>query len=257
MTARRAGAATLVLALAALSLAGCAGSDGQSYSWGWYVLSPVTAQGRTNLAFLITGIGATVAVSVLAILCSILMGAAVSLAGFARNRALRSFNRGYVEVFRSVPALVMVLWVYYGLPALFGVQFGIFVSGIIALALSDSAFEAEVLRAGIQSIEKGQVEAARSVGLTGWQTLRFVVLPQAIRRVLPALGNQFVYMLKMSSLLSVIGFEELTRRANELTVTEYRPLEIYTFLIAEYLLLILVASWLLRRLERRLNRAHR
>jgi polar amino acid transport system permease protein len=83
------------------------------------------------------------------------------------------------------------------------------------------------------------------------------VLPQAIRRVLPALGNQFVYMLKMSSILSVIGFEELTRRANELTVTEYRPLEIYTFLVVEYLLLILVASWLVRRLERRLGQVHK
>jgi polar amino acid transport system permease protein len=87
--------------------------------------------------------------------------------------------------------------------------------------------------------------------------MRFIVLPQAIRRVLPALGNQFVYMLKMSSILSVIGFEELTRRANELTVTEYRPLEIYTFLVVEYLLLILVASWLVRRLERRLGQVHK
>jgi polar amino acid transport system permease protein len=140
---------------------------------------------------------------------------------------------------------------------MFGLQLGIFVSGVIALALSDSAFEAEIFRAGIQSVEKGQIEAARSVGLTGWQTMRFIILPQAIRRVLPALGNQFVYMLKMSSILSVIGFEELTRRANELTVTEYRPLEIYTFLVVEYLLLILLASGLVRRLERRLGQVHR
>ncbi|MCW5773327.1 MAG: amino acid ABC transporter permease, partial [Rhodospirillaceae bacterium] len=178
---------------------------------------------------------------------------AVALAAFSARKSVRAFNRGYVEVFRAVPILVLVLWVYYGLPALTGVQFGIFLSGIIALAMSDSAFEAEVLRAGIQSVEKGQVEAARSVGLTRWQTMRFVVLPQAIRRVLPALGNQFVYMLKMSSLLSVIGFQELTRRANELTVTEYRPLEIYTFLVAEYLVLILAASWLVRRFEKRLS----
>jgi polar amino acid transport system permease protein len=257
MTPRRPGAASLALALAALLLAACGGAGGQTYSWGWYVISPFTPQGRTNLGFLVEGFGATIAISLIAIVCSVVLGATVSLAAFAPGRALRAFNRGYVELFRAVPILVMVLWVYYGLPALLGVQFGIFVSGIIALALSDSAFEAEVFRAGIQSVEKGQVEAAKSVGLSRWQAMRFVVLPQAIRRVLPALGNQFVYMLKMSSLLSVIGFQELTRRANELTVTEYRPLEIYTFLVAEYLALILVASWLVRRLETSLGQTHR
>jgi polar amino acid transport system permease protein len=256
MTKRRAAAAALILGIAALALAAC-GESGKGYTWGWYIISPFTPQGRTHLGFLIAGLGATISVSAVAIVCSVVIGAAVSLAGFARNRGLRAFNRAYVEVVRSVPMLVMVLWVYYGLPVMFGLQFGIFLSGVIALALSDSAFEAEIFRAGIQSVEKGQIEAAKSVGLTGWQTMRFIVLPQAIRRVLPALGNQFVYMLKMSSILSVIGFEELTRRANELTVTEYRPLEIYTFLVVEYLLLILVASWLVRRLERRLGQVHK
>jgi len=257
MSGRRAAATAIGLALAALVLAACASQGGKTYTWGWHVVSPFTPQGNVNVGFLIAGVGATLSVSAIAIVCSVLLGAAVSLAGFARNRGLRAFNRAYVEVVRAVPILVMVLWVYYGFPVLFGLQFGIFVSGVIAMALSDSAFEAEIFRAGIQSVEKGQVEAAKSVGLSRWQTMRFVVLPQAIRRVLPALGNQFVYMLKMSSILSVIGFEELTRRANELTVTEYRPLEIYTFLVAEYLVLILLASWLVRRLERRLGQVHR
>ncbi len=257
MTKRRAAAGALALGLAALALSACAGETGKGYSWGWYIISPFTPKGQTNLGFLLAGFGATIAVSAVAIVCSVVLGAAVALAGFARARALRAFNRGFVEIVRSVPILVMVLWVYYSLPVLLGIQFGIFVSGVIALALSDSAFEAEIFRAGIQSVEKGQIEAARSVGLTNWQTMRFIVLPQAIRRVLPALGNQFVYMLKMSSILTFIGFEELTRRANELTVTEYRPLEIYTFLALEYLLLVLAASWLVRRLERRLGQVHK
>lgn len=248
--------AVVALALAAVLVAAC-GEAGRGYTWGWYVISPFLPKGQTNLEFLVSGFGATIAVSGLAIVFSVVIGAAVALAAFSPIKALRAFNRGYVEIVRAVPILVMVLWVYYGLPVVLGLQFGIFAAGVISLALSDSAFEAEVFRAGIQSIEKGQIEAARSVGLTRWQTMRFVVLPQAIRRVLPALGNQFVYMLKMSSILSIIGFQELTRRANELTVTEYRPLEIYTFLVAEYLALILVASWLVRRLERRMARAHR
>jgi polar amino acid transport system permease protein len=128
---------------------------------------------------------------------------------------------------------------------------------VLALALSDAAFEAEVFRAGIQSVPRGQLEASDSLGLSAWQKFRYIVMPQAIRSILPALGNQFVYVLKMSSLVSVIGYQELTRRANELNVSEYRPLEIYTLLVLEYLALILVVSWLVRRLEWRMGRSTR
>ncbi|MDP6896833.1 MAG: amino acid ABC transporter permease, partial [Rhodospirillales bacterium] len=125
--------------------------------------------------------------------------------------------------------------------------------GVVALAISDSAFEAEIFRGGIQSISKGQIEAADSVGLSYYDKMRYVILPQAIRRILPPLGNQLVYMLKMSSLVSVIGLSELTRRANELVVTEYRPLEIYTILVLEYLILILIVSAGVRWLEKKMR----
>ena len=173
--------------------------------------------------------------------------------GLSRNPFLRGFNRVYVECVRAVPLLVLLLWVYYGLPVVFGIEFGVFTAGVLTLAISDSAFEAEIFRAGIQSIARGQTEAAQSLGLSRWLTLRLIVLPQAIRRILPALGNQFVYVLKMSSLISVVGLQEFTRRAQELSLVEYRPLEIYTFLVLEYLALILLASYLVRLLERRLG----
>jgi glutamine transport system permease protein len=169
------------------------------------------------------------------------------------NYYLRSLNRIYVETFRSIPVLVLILWVYYGLPVVLGLSLNPFTAGIVALALSDSAFEAEIFRAGIQSIERGQTEAADALGFSYSQKMWHIILPQAIRRILPPLGNQFVYMLKMSSLLSIIGLQELTRRANELTVTVYRPLEIYTVLVLEYLLLILIVSFIVRRLEARLG----
>tara|TARA_B100000035_G_scaffold109316_1_gene92796 strand:+ start:184 stop:582 length:399 start_codon:yes stop_codon:yes gene_type:complete len=130
-----------------------------------------------------------------------------------------------------------------------------FWAGVLALSISDSAFQAEIFRAGIQSINRGQYEAAASISLNYRDTMRYVILPQAIKRILPALGNQLVYMLKMSSLVSVIGMQELTRRANELVVTEYRPLEIYTILVLEYLVLILLVSAGVRWLEGRLNTA--
>ena len=128
-----------------------------------------------------------------------------------------------------------------------------FWGAIITLAISDSAFTAEIYRAGIQSISKGQTEAAKTVGLNYYQTMRYVIMPQALRRILPPLANQFIYIVKMSAFASVIGMQELTRRANEIVVTEYRPLEIYTLLIFEYLILVLLISFGVRYLEKKLG----
>ena len=235
------------LAAAAMLLAGC------SQQWGWYVVNPVTQSGRSNLSFLIGGLQHTVLLSLTAISISIVAGLAIALPGLAPSRLLRGINRTFVELVRAVPILVLILWVYYGMPQIMNISINVFWAGVIALALSDSAFEAEIFRAGIQSIDKGQYEAAHSVSLSYRDTMWFVILPQAIRRILPALGNQLVYMLKMSSLVSVIGMQELTRKANELVVTEYRPLEIYTVLVLEYLVLILLVSAGVRWLERRLQ----
>jgi len=237
--------ALLIVCMASLS--GC------SANWGWYVVDPTTKSGYANLKFLIGGLYYTVLLSVTAISISIAVGLLIALPGLASNRALRGFNRTYVEIVRAVPILVLILWVYYGMPQMTGLSISVFWAGVLALALSDSAFEAEIFRAGIQSIDKGQYEAAHSISLNYLDTMRLVVLPQAIRRILPALGNQLVYMLKMSSLVSVIGMQELTRKANELVVTEYRPLEVYSVLVLEYLVLILIVSAGVRWLERKLQ----
>ncbi len=233
-----------------LIFGGCSRTE---YQWGWYEVLPTTLRGTDNLMFLLGGLRLTISLASVSIVISICLGLLVALPGLAANRLLRAFNRVYVETFRSVPTLVMILWVYYGLPVVFGISLGPFTAGVLALALCDSAFEAEIFRGGIQSIERGQIEAADAIGLGYIHKMRFVILPQAIRRILPPLGNQFVYMLKMSSLVSVVGLQELTRKANELTVTVYRPLEIYTVLVLEYLLLILIVSWSVRRLETRLG----
>ena len=235
----------------AVLLSSCSGD------WGWYVVDPTTTKGMVNLKFLLSGLRYTVLLSLTAIIISIVIGLLVSLPGLSSNPILKGFNRVYVELVRAVPILVMILWVYYGLPQLLDITITVFWAGVIALALSDSAFEAEIFRAGIQSIDKGQYEASHTVALGYVDTMRFIILPQAIKRILPALGNQLVYMLKMSSLVSVIGMQELTRKANELVVTEYRPLEIYTVLLLEYLVLILIVSAGVRWLERRLQNDER
>ena len=230
-----------------LLLGGCADN------WGWYVVNPATETGRQNLAFLIDGLYYTMALSVTAISISICLGLIVALPGLSARRTPKTINRVFVELVRAIPLLVLILWVYYGLPQVAGISISMFWAGVLALAISDSAFQAEIFRAGIQSIDRGQYEAAQSISLNYRNTMRYVILPQAIKRILPALGNQLVYMLKMSSLVSVIGMQELTRRANELVVTEYRPLEIYTILVLEYLVVILIVSAGVRWLERRLD----
>ena len=220
----------------------------------WLILSPNNIEGLTNLKFLLSGITTTIYISIVSIIISIFLGLLVAIPSLAKSKFLSYLNIGYVEIVRAIPLLVLILWIYYGLPIMTGISFSPFVSGIIALSISESAFQAEIFRAGINSIKKSQWEAGSSLGLSFFRKLRLVILPQAIKNILPAIGNQFVYVLKMSSLVSIIGIGDLTRKANELVVTTYRPLEIYTFLILEYLVLILVVSYLVRKLEKKLQK---
>jgi glutamine transport system permease protein len=243
----------LLLVVATLAMvSGCTGS-GDSGNWGWYVISPTTEQGMTNIKFLLGGLKDTIILSLASIVLAMVLGFLIALPGIAANRTARVINVAYVELVRAIPLLVLILWVYYGLPQIAGISIGIFLASVLALGISDSAFQAEIFRAGIQSVHKGQIEAADALGLRYGPKMRLIILPQAIKVILPPLGNQFVYILKMSSLASVIGMQELTRRANELVVTEYRPLEIYTFLILEYLVLILIVSAGVRWLERKMQ----
>ena len=239
----------LVIFLILLLVGGCT----STYTWGWYVINPKLDNGYTNIRFLISGLNVTLIISLLSIFFSLIIGFLIALLGLSKNKFLKAFNRTYIEVFRSIPLLVLLLWVYYGLPIVAGISLSSFVAGIVSLSLSDSAFEAEVFRAGIQSIHKGQRDAAQSIGLNKYQAMRLIIFPQALRIILPAIGNQFIYVVKMSSLVSIIGLADLTRKANELVVSVYRPLEIYTFLVIEYLILILIISYLVRKLENKLK----
>ncbi len=243
-----------VFLIPVLLLAGCSSSS----TWGWYVIDPRTENGWINVKFLLSGMGDTILISVIAAVISIVVGLVVALPALSERRWLRIVNRIYVEFVRAIPLLPMLFWVFYGLPIVFksmgmNVPIDPFWGAVITLALSDSAFTAEIYRAGIQSIAKGQTEAAQTIGLNYLQTMRYVILPQAIRRILPPLANQFIYIVKMSAFASVIGMQELTRRANELVVTEYRPLEIYSLLVLEYLVLVLIISAGVRWLERKMG----
>lgn len=237
---------TAVAVILLLVLAGC----GENF--GWNVVDPALQSGRENLHFLLLGFEYTVLLSVTAIVLSMPIGLIFGILGLSSWRSVTAISRTYIELVRAIPLLVIILWVYYGLPA-FEIRISLFWSGVIALAIGESAFQAEIFRGGIQSVPRGQIEAAKSISLGYMDTMRYVILPQAIRRILPAMGNQFIYVVKMSSLVSVIGAPELTRKANELIVTEYRALEIYTVLALEYLVLVLILSAGVRWLERRMG----
>ncbi len=230
-------------------LPGCSGN----YNFAWFSINPFHSQGSSNIEFLLGGLLTTISVSIVSLILAAILGLIVTLPTLSIKKSINYINITYVEIFRSIPVLVLLLWIYYGLPSIFGgsLSFNPFVAGVITLVLHESAFISEIYRSGIQAINKGQVEAAKALGLNKSLVFFKIVLPQAIRIITPALLNQGIYILKMSSLISVIGLSDLTRRANELIVTTYRPLEIYTFLVLEYLVLVLIASYFVRKIEKR------
>jgi len=158
--------------------------------------------------------------------------------------------RAYVFVFRGTPLLVQIFLIYFGLPAL-GINVPAYWSGVIALGLNSGGFQAEIVRAGIESIDRGQSEAARSIGMSRFQTLIFILVPQTVRRVIPPLTNELITLTKSSSLLSAIAVLELTHAEQAIIARTFAPFEIYAAVAVMYLLLIAVLSRGSALLERR------
>jgi His/Glu/Gln/Arg/opine family amino acid ABC transporter permease subunit len=205
--------------------------------------------------YLVKGLGITLVVTIASLVAGMILGLVVGLMRLSSNRAVAGVAAAYVAVLRNTPVLVQLIWVYYCLPILLGIDLDAITSCIVALSLHGGAYVGEIVRGGIQSIERGQLEAARSVGLSYSQVMRKVVLPQALRRVIPPLANEGVTLLKYSSLVSTLGVADLTYNAQVVATTTFRPLEIYTFLALEYLVLCLILSYGAFRLEVRLAKA--
>ena len=165
----------LLLLILIFSLTSCGKSE-----LNWLILSPNNIEGLTNLKFLLSGLTTTIYISLVSIIISIILGLLVAIPSLAKSRFLTYLNIGYVEIVRAIPLLVLILWIYYGLPIMTGISFSPFVSGIIALSISESAFQAEIFRAGINSIKKSQWEAGSSLGLSFFRKLRLVILPLSL-----------------------------------------------------------------------------
>ena len=218
------------------------------------------------LGTLAKGVWITVGVTLVAYFGACLLGLGLALAGLSRSVILRQAARLYIEVMRGVPIIVLLLYIAFvvapglvaawnwlvvplGFAELRGRDFPLLYRAVIALMLAYSAFLAEIFRAGLQAVDKGQIEAAKALGLSSWQRFRHIVFPQAFRMVLPPLGNDFVAMVKDSSLVSVLGVTDITQLAKVTAAGNFRYFETYNVAALLYLTMTIGLSLLLRRLE--------
>lgn len=217
---------------------------------------------RQALPNLILGAVITLQLTAVSILLGLIGGSLLGIGRLSSAKVVSLLARCYVDFFRGTPLLVQLFMIYFGLPSLIqsmGLPFQLnqWTAAIVALSLNSAAYIAEIVRAGIQSIELGQREASQSLGLGAIQTMRYVIFPQAFRRMIPPLGNEFISMLKDTSLVAVIGFEELFRRGQLVVAQNFRSFEIYTAVALVYLVLTLISSQLFSALERWMNPVER
>lgn len=208
-----------------------------------------------NWRYLVSGLWIAVPLTAVSLLLSIPGALVVALTRLSGIRALEILSITFVGVFRNTPTLVQLIWAYYCLPILTGVRIDAFSACVISLSLSASAYLGEVARAGIRSIDVGQREAAKTIGLTPFAAYRHVILPQALKRMVPPCVNEIVTLFKFSSLASVLGVADLTYQAQVLSSIAFRPIEIFTFLGLEYLVICSVISLFAALIERRFSGA--
>ncbi|WP_296096454.1 amino acid ABC transporter permease [Dialister sp.] len=203
------------------------------------------------LPMLLVGAGVTIEITAVSVAIGFLIGLFVGIARICQVKILRIIATIYADCIRGTPLLVQIFLIYFALPIVTGQRVEPFVAAVAACGINSGAYVSEIFRAGIQAIDVGQMEAGRSLGLSWWQTMYYVILPQAVRNILPPLGNEFIAMLKDSSLVSVIGFEELTRRGQLIIAQTYGSFEIWTTVAILYLIMTLAISRVVAWLEKK------
>ena len=206
-----------------------------------------------SIPLLIVGAGITIQITAISVAIGLVIGMFVGVARVSNIRPLRWLAAVYVDFLRGTPLLVQIFLIYFALPVLLGNRVDPFIAAITACGINSGAYIAEIFRAGIQAIDDGQMEAGRSLGMTWWQTMWYIIIPQAFRNIVPPLGNEFIALLKDSSLVSVIGFEELTRRGQLIIARTYGSLEIWICVDIIYLIMTLTISRFVAFLEKRLG----
>ena len=203
------------------------------------------------LPILLMGAGVTIEITAFSVAIGFFIGLFVGIARISQFKILRIMAAVYADCIRGTPLLVQIFLIYFALPKAIGQRVEPFIAAVAACGINSGAYVSEIFRAGIQAIDVGQMEAGRSLGLTWWQTMRFIILPQAFKNILPPLGNEFIAMLKDSSLVSVIGFEELTRRGQLIIAQTYGSFEIWMTVAVLYLIMTMAISRIVAFLEKR------
>mgnify|MGYP000991913682 CR=1 FL=1 len=212
-------------------------------------------------SMLLGALGKTLLLTLLSLLFAMIIGMIFALMNVGRNRVLNCIGTIYVDAVRGVPLIVLAYFIYFGVPSgmkMMGAtdfRLSALQAGTIALAMNCGAYMAEIIRAGIQSVDKGQMEAGRSVGLTYATTMRCVIIPQAFKNVLPALGNELITLLKETSVVTVIGLRDLTKGALIIQSKTYQAFVPFFAIAAMYLVMVLGLSWLMGKLERRMRQS--
>lgn len=215
---------------------------------------------QTYGSMLLAALGKTLLLTLLSLFFAMIIGMIFSLMNVGKNRFLNLIGTVYVDAVRGVPLIVLAYFIYFGVPTAFkmmGVEnfrLTALPAGTIALAMNSGAYMAEIIRAGIESVDKGQMEASRSLGLTYSKSMRLVVLPQAIRTMIPSIINQFIITLKDTSILSVIGFPELTNMGKTIIGITMKSLQTWAIVGLMYMVVIITLSKIAKRIERRMNR---
>lgn len=202
---------------------------------------------------LVTGLYYTLLISIVGLLIGFALGALFGIGRVAKNKAFYYISTTYVEIIRGTPVLVQAIWIFFALPLIIGQNLDSITAGIIVIAINSGAYIAEIVRGAVQSIDKGQMEAGRSLGLTHRQTMLHIIWPQAFKRMIPPLGNQFIISIKDTSLLSVILVPELIFQGRLIAANHFNAVEIYTTVALFYLAITFTLSMILRFMERRLE----
>ncbi|MCM3741542.1 amino acid ABC transporter permease [Oceanobacillus luteolus] len=205
------------------------------------------------LPTLLSGMGLTLEITIISLVLAMVIGLVLGVFSITKSKILRAISTVFVDMIRGTPLLVQILFIYFGIPSVFDVNLTAFAAGVIAITINAAAYLVEIFRAGINSIDKGQMEAGRSIGFSYWQTMRLIVLPQAVRRMIPAFVNQFIVSIKDTSLLSAIGIAELTFSGQSIYAANFRAFEILFAVGVLYFVIIYTLSLLSRWLERRLD----
>ncbi|CAN0654994.1 amino acid ABC transporter permease [Nitratireductor sp. OM-1] len=217
-------------------------------------MSEALSRAADYLPVLMEGVWVTIAVTVLSLLVSTVLGLFWAILGWTRVRAFQMISRTFITVIRGIPIIVQLFYIYFVMPDI-GINLTAFQAGVIGMGIAYSAYQAENFRAGIEAIDRGQIEAAQSIGMSDNLIMRRVILPQAFRIALPPYGNTMIMMLKDSSLVSTITVAELTRQGQLIASSTFDNMTVFTLVALMYLVMALPLTYLARQLEKRYKNA--